>query len=103
DWRSRPRAQTIESAAFLWARHRLADSRLRLDPVASRCFSSKRTGERMLGAPQRHADEKTSHVVCTRPLIHDEPDEHLVCHCAFPKRLHTRSTVTRYHLHPCAS
>jgi len=37
----------------------------------------------MLGAAQRHADEKTWHVVvCARPvLIHDEHDE-LLYHCA---------------------
>src|SRR5262245_6179148 len=70
-------------AAFLRARHRLADSGLRLDPCAGCRFGLERTGERMLGAAQRHADEKTWHVVCAHPvLIEDECDEHLVSHCA---------------------
>src|SRR5262249_29295875 len=55
-------------AAFLRARHRLGDSRLRLDPGAGRCFGLKRTGERMLSAAQRHADDKICRVVCTRTL-----------------------------------
>src|SRR5215831_18483821 len=69
-------------AAFLRARHRLADSGLRLEPRAGCRFGLERTGERMLGAAQRHADEKTWHVVCAHPvLIQDECDEHLVSHC----------------------
>ena len=88
-------------AAFLRDRRRLADSRLHLDPGAGRLAGLERTGERMLGAAQSHTDEKIWRVVCARPiLIHDELDEHLVCHCAFPKRLRTRSTVTLYHLPP---
>jgi len=35
-----------------------ADGRLRLDPSAGRCLGLERTGERMLGTAQRHADEK---------------------------------------------
>src|SRR5262249_60833321 len=75
-------------AAFLRARHRLADSGLRLDPCAGCRFGLERTGERMLGAAQRHADEKTWHVVCAHPvLIQDECDEHLVSHCVLSKLL----------------
>src|SRR5262249_47297045 len=74
------------------------DSRLRLDPGASRRFGPERTGERMLGAAQRHADEKTWHVVSARPvLIHDEHDE-LVSHCVASKRSRHRSPCLRYHL-----
>jgi len=47
-------------AAFLrGARHRLADSSLRLNPRAGCRFGLERTGERMLGTAQRRADEKT--------------------------------------------
>ena len=60
---------------FLQARHRLADSRLRLDPGAGRRSGLERTGERMLGAAQRHADEKISHVVCAPVFIYDEHHE----------------------------
>src|SRR5262249_32392606 len=71
-------------AAFLRVRHRLADSGLRLDPCAGCRFGLERTGERMLGAAQRHADGKTWHVVGAHPvLIQDECHEHLVSHCPF--------------------
>src|SRR5262245_66315532 len=43
---------------FLRARHRLTDSRLRFDPCAGSCFGLDRTGERMLGVAQAHADKK---------------------------------------------
>src|SRR5262249_17980079 len=92
-WRGRRAAGGDDApAAFLWARHRLADSRLRLDPGAGRRSGLKRTGERMLGAAQRHTDEKIWHVVCVRTiLIHDEHDE-LVYHCVLCKRSRSRST-----------
>src|SRR5262245_21626005 len=78
--RPSPRAQAIESAAFLRDRHRLTDSRLHLDPGAGRRFALERTGERMIGAAHRHTDAKKWHVVCARPLIQEERDE-LVSHC----------------------
>src|SRR5262249_39427508 len=59
-----------------WDRRRLADSRLRLDPGAGRCFGPERTGEQMLGAAHRHTDAKKWRVVvCARPLKQDERDE----------------------------
>jgi hypothetical protein len=54
----------------------------------------------MLGAAQRHADEKTWHVVCARlVLIQDEHDE-LVYHCVLSKRSRSRSTCVADHLPP---
>src|SRR5262245_46715318 len=81
-------------AAFLRTRHRLADSGLRLDPRAGCRFGLERTGERMLGAAQRHADEKIWYVVGAHPvLIQDECDEHPVSHCVLSKRSRSLCTV----------
>jgi hypothetical protein len=73
---------------------RLADSRLRLDPRAGCRFALERTGERMLGPAQRHADEKKCRVVCVLVLIQDERDEHLFSHYVLSKRsLHCRLSL----------
>src|SRR5215467_6655833 len=78
---------------FLLARHRLADSGLRLNPCAGRRSGLERTGERMRGAAHRQADEKTWSVVCARPvLIYDEHHE-LVYHRVPVAGLRCRATA----------
>jgi len=81
-------------AAFLRARRRPADSRLRFDPGAGRRSGLERTGERMLGAAERQADEKTWPVVCTRQvLIHHEYHE-LVYHRVPRRQVRTDQVAT---------
>jgi hypothetical protein len=52
-------ASASQRPSYGGARHRLSDSSLRLNPRAGCRFGLERTGERMLGTAQRHADEKT--------------------------------------------